>query len=70
MTREFGRYSLRGKGLAQNLFGGAVVWGCIEGADAGAKGAVDDGCGGEGEGVVVVLGVEGCGAEDEGGKNF
>lgn len=29
-----------------------------------------DGCGGEGEGVVVVLGIEGRGAEDKGGENF
>lgn len=54
MTRKFGRYSIGGEGLAQDFLRGTVVRRCIESADAGAKGAVDDGYGGEGEGVVVV----------------
>lgn len=67
MTRKFGRYSIGGEGLAQDFLRGTVVRRCIESTDARAKGAVDDGYGGEGEGVVVVQGVEGCGAENEGG---
>lgn len=69
MTREFSRYSVGGECLAQNLFRGTVVWGCVKSADASAKGAVDDGGGGEGVGIVVVLGVEGSGAENERSKN-
>lgn len=51
---------------AQQGFGGPVVGGCVEGVDAEVEGASDDLVGGQGEGVFVVLVVEGCGAADEG----
>ena len=51
-----------GERAAEEFFGGTVVGGCVEGADAGGEGALDQFSGGEGEGVVVVLVVEGCGA--------
>lgn len=58
-----------GEGGGEEELGGAVVGGGVEGGDAGGEGAVDD-CGrGERVGGVVVLVVEGCGAEDEGGED-
>lgn len=52
------------EGFTDKIFGGAVVRGGIEGANAKGEGAVDDAGSGEGVGVRVVLVVEGCGAED------
>lgn len=58
------------EGLANEVFSRAVVGGCIEGADAEGKGAVDNTSSGEGVGIGVILVVEGCGAEDEGRKDL
>lgn len=50
----------RGEGCAEEVFGWAVVGGCVECADSVGEGAVDEFCCWEGVGVCVVLGVEGC----------
>jgi hypothetical protein len=63
-TRVSGRDC--GESSAEEGFRGAVVGRGIEGADAEVEGAPDDGVGGEGVGVGVVLVIEGCGAADEG----
>lgn len=55
--------------FSKKLFGGTVVWGCVEGADAGVEGLRDDGVRGEVESGGVVEVVEGCGAADERGKS-
>jgi len=64
-----GRGGWGGEGGAEDGFGGAVVGGGVEGGDTGGEGAVDEQSGREGEGVGVVLVVEGCGAEDERGED-
>jgi len=56
-----------GEGGAEEGLSRAVVRGGVEGEEAGVQSVLDDGDGGEDVGGVVVLVVEGGGAEDERG---
>lgn len=57
------------EGVREENLGGAIVWGSVEGGDAGGEGAVYYGGCGERVWGVVVLVVEGRGAQYEGGED-
>lgn len=59
----------RGEGLAEEVFGGAIVGGCVEGANTKVESAGDDAAGGKGVRIEVELGVEGRGAADQRGED-
>lgn len=58
-ARVVGAHAGRGEGIAEELFGGAVVGGGVEGADAEGEGALDDLVCWQRERIEVILGVEG-----------